>query len=189
MSSSSMSTWWHRCYRAVSLRPSHAGRRSARGRPRSHPRRPPDARSSPSARTDAHGRSRAARVSPVDPPDLRLWPTLRHLFPLWWAQRRLVLIGLLLRARVHRRSRSLIPVLIQRTIDDAIDTATTARCSARTWRDPGRRRRSASSSTITAATRPRASASPSRRACAQMLYEAYLALSRARSTTGTRPAR
>ena len=30
----------------------------------------------------------------VDPPDLKLWPTLRHLFPLWRAQWRLVAIGL-----------------------------------------------------------------------------------------------
>src|SRR5262245_29702693 len=33
-------------------------------------------------------------VTVVDPPDLKLWATLRHLFPLWWAQRRLVGIGL-----------------------------------------------------------------------------------------------
>ena len=30
----------------------------------------------------------------VDPPDLKLWPTLRHLYPLWRAQWRLVAIGL-----------------------------------------------------------------------------------------------
>ena len=37
----------------------------------------------------------------VDPPDLKLWPTLRHLFPLWRAQWRLVLLGLVVRARLH----------------------------------------------------------------------------------------
>ena len=30
----------------------------------------------------------------VDPPDLKLWPTLRHLFPLWRAQWRLAALGL-----------------------------------------------------------------------------------------------
>ena len=56
----------------------------------------------------------------VDPPDLKLWPTLRHLFPLWWAQRRLVAIGLTC-ALVFTGLSLTIPILIQRTIDDAID--------------------------------------------------------------------
>src|SRR5688500_8402260 len=30
----------------------------------------------------------------VDPPDLKLWPTIRHLYPLWRAQWRLAAIGL-----------------------------------------------------------------------------------------------
>ena len=30
----------------------------------------------------------------VDPSDLTLWPTIRHLFPLWRAQYRLVSVGL-----------------------------------------------------------------------------------------------
>lgn len=59
-------------------------------------------------------------MSPVDPPDLRLWPTLRHLFPLWWAQRRQVLPALLFALAFTAMSLA-IPVLIQRTIDDAID--------------------------------------------------------------------
>ena len=60
-------------------------------------------------------------MSTVDPPDLGLWATLRHLFPLWWAQRRLVLIALVLALGVTGLS-LVIPVLIQRTIDGAIDT-------------------------------------------------------------------
>ncbi len=63
-----------------------------------------------------------ALVSPVDPPDLRLWPTLRHLYPLWWAQRRMVLLALALAFGFTGLS-LLIPVLIQRTIDDAIDSS------------------------------------------------------------------
>jgi ABC-type multidrug transport system fused ATPase/permease subunit len=59
-------------------------------------------------------------MSPVDPPDLRLWPTLTHLFPLWWAQRRQVLPALLFALAFTGMSLA-IPVLIQRTIDDAID--------------------------------------------------------------------
>src|SRR5687768_8338437 len=35
-----------------------------------------------------------SHVQHVDPPDLTLWPTLRHLYPLWRAQWRLVAIGL-----------------------------------------------------------------------------------------------
>jgi ATP-binding cassette subfamily B protein len=61
-------------------------------------------------------------MSPVDPPDLRLRPTLRHLFPLWWAQRRSVLLALMLAFGFTGLS-LLIPVLIQRAIDDAIDSS------------------------------------------------------------------
>lgn len=56
----------------------------------------------------------------VDPPDLTLWPTLRHLFPLWRAQWRLVLLGLFC-ALVFTGLSLTIPILIQRTIDKAID--------------------------------------------------------------------
>ena len=56
----------------------------------------------------------------VDPPDLTLWPTLRHLFPLWRAQWRMVLVGLFC-ALVFTGLSLLIPILIQRTIDNAID--------------------------------------------------------------------
>lgn len=59
-------------------------------------------------------------MSPVDPPDLRLWPTLTNLFPLWWAQRRQVLPALLFALAFTAVSLA-IPVLIQRTIDGAID--------------------------------------------------------------------
>ena len=55
----------------------------------------------------------------VDPPDLTLWPTLRHLYPLWRAQWRLVLIGLVC-ALVFTGLSLAIPILIQRTIDNAI---------------------------------------------------------------------
>jgi ABC-type multidrug transport system fused ATPase/permease subunit len=59
-------------------------------------------------------------MSPVDPPALRLWPTLTHLFPLWWAQRRQVLPAVAFALAFTVVSLA-IPVLVQRTIDDAID--------------------------------------------------------------------
>jgi ABC-type multidrug transport system fused ATPase/permease subunit len=59
-------------------------------------------------------------VTTVDPPDLTLWPTIRHLYPLWRAQWRLVSIGLSCAFGFTLLS-LLIPILIQRTIDDAID--------------------------------------------------------------------
>ena len=60
-------------------------------------------------------------MSPVDPPDLGLWPTLRHLYPLWRAQRRLVALGIGC-ALLFTGLSLAIPILIQRTIDGAIDT-------------------------------------------------------------------
>jgi ABC-type multidrug transport system fused ATPase/permease subunit len=59
-------------------------------------------------------------VQHVDPPDLKFWPTLRHLYPLWRAQWRLVLIGLSCALAFTGLSLA-IPILIQRTIDNAID--------------------------------------------------------------------
>ena len=59
-------------------------------------------------------------MNPVDPPDLPLWQTIRHLYPLWRAQRRLVAIGLVCALAFTGLSLT-IPVLVQRTIDDAID--------------------------------------------------------------------
>jgi len=59
-------------------------------------------------------------VTNVDPSDLTLWPTIRHLFPLWRAQYRLVSVGLAC-ALVFTLLSLLIPILVQRTIDDAID--------------------------------------------------------------------
>ena len=56
----------------------------------------------------------------VDPTDLTLWPTLRHLFPLWREQWRLVVLGLSC-ALVFTGLSLAIPILIQRTIDNAID--------------------------------------------------------------------
>ena len=64
-------------------------------------------------------------MNPVDPPDLPLWPTLRHLYPLWRAQWRLVLLGLSC-ALVFTGLSLAIPILIQRTIDHAIDGGDTA---------------------------------------------------------------
>ena len=57
----------------------------------------------------------------VDPPDLPLAPTLRGLLPLWLQQRRLVLLGVALAFVVTALSLA-IPLLLQRTIDDAIET-------------------------------------------------------------------
>jgi ATP-binding cassette, subfamily B, bacterial len=59
-------------------------------------------------------------VHHVDPPDLTLWPTIRHLYPLWRAQFRLVALALSC-ALVFTGLSLLIPILVQRTIDDAID--------------------------------------------------------------------
>src|SRR6188768_1479018 len=59
-------------------------------------------------------------VTNVDPADLTLWPTIRHLYPLWRAQWRLVAIGLSC-AFVFTVLSLSIPILVQRTIDDAID--------------------------------------------------------------------
>ena len=68
-------------------------------------------------------------MSPVDPPDLPLRATLRHLFPLWWAQRRLVLFALVMAFAFTALSLA-IPVLIQRAIDDAIDSSNGLRLGA-----------------------------------------------------------
>lgn len=59
-------------------------------------------------------------MSTVDPPDLALWPTLRNLFPLWWGERRMVALGLAC-ALVFTGLSLLIPILVQRTLDRAID--------------------------------------------------------------------
>jgi ABC-type multidrug transport system fused ATPase/permease subunit len=59
-------------------------------------------------------------VTNVDPQDLTLWPTIRHLYPLWRAQWRLAAVGLSC-ALAFTLLSLVIPILIQRTIDDAID--------------------------------------------------------------------
>ncbi|MEI7759848.1 MAG: ABC transporter ATP-binding protein [Thermoleophilia bacterium] len=56
----------------------------------------------------------------VNPPDLTLGPTLRHLYPLWREQWRLVTVGVFCALAFTGLSLA-IPILIQRTIDDAID--------------------------------------------------------------------
>ena len=58
-------------------------------------------------------------MTSVDPPDLPLRPTLRRLAPLWWEQRRLAALGLVC-AFVFTGLSLLIPVLVQRVIDEAI---------------------------------------------------------------------
>jgi ATP-binding cassette, subfamily B, bacterial len=59
-------------------------------------------------------------VDQVDPPDLTTIPTMRHLLPLWWEQRRLAALGLAC-ALVFTALSLTIPILTQHTIDDAID--------------------------------------------------------------------
>ena len=75
-------------------------------------------------RPGGHCRSRPSRAA-RRPARSALWPTLRHLFPLWREQRRLVALGLAC-ALVFTGLSLSIPILIQRTIDDAIDGDDTA---------------------------------------------------------------
>jgi ABC-type multidrug transport system fused ATPase/permease subunit len=58
-------------------------------------------------------------VSPVDPPDLSSSQTIRHLFPLWWEQKRLVSLGLACALAFTGLSIA-IPLLVKRVIDDVI---------------------------------------------------------------------
>ena len=68
-----------------------------------------------------HPRGRTASVvQHVEPTDLTLWATVRHVYPLWRAQWRLVTVGLAC-ALVFTGLSLLIPIIVQRTIDDAID--------------------------------------------------------------------
>ena len=60
--------------------------------------------------------------SPVDPPDLSSRQTVRHLIPLWWEQRRLVGLGLAC-ALAFTGLTLAVPILVQHTIDDAIDAS------------------------------------------------------------------
>ena len=59
-------------------------------------------------------------TSPVDPPDLSSSQTIRHLFPLWREQKRLVSLGLVCALAFTGLSLA-IPVLVRYVIDDAID--------------------------------------------------------------------
>ena len=61
-----------------------------------------------------------AAPNPVDPPDLPSLQTVRHLLPLWWEQRRLVGFGLACAVAFTCLSLT-VPILVSRTIDDAID--------------------------------------------------------------------
>ena len=65
----------------------------------------------------------------VDPPDLALWPTLRRLFPLWWDERRMVLVAVACAFAYTALSLSL-PIIVQQVIDDAIVGRTTDRLRA-----------------------------------------------------------
>jgi len=58
--------------------------------------------------------------NPVDPPDLSSWETVKHLFPLWVEQKRLVALGLAC-ALVFTGLSLTIPKLVQLVIDEAID--------------------------------------------------------------------
>jgi ATP-binding cassette, subfamily B, bacterial len=58
-------------------------------------------------------------MASVDPADLPLGPTVRHLYPLWRTQARTALLGLSL-ALVFTGLSLAIPVLTQRVVDDAI---------------------------------------------------------------------
>jgi len=58
--------------------------------------------------------------STVDPPDLSSWQTVKHLFPLWREQRRLVSFGLAC-ALVFTGLSLAIPLLVQHVIDRAIE--------------------------------------------------------------------
>ena len=60
------------------------------------------------------------RLADVEPPDLATRATLRRLYPLWREQLRLALFALAC-AFVFTGLGLLIPILIQRTVDDAID--------------------------------------------------------------------
>lgn len=58
-------------------------------------------------------------MNTVDPQDLGAWPTARRLLGLWWAQRKLGLLGLV--CALGYTSISLaIPILIQRAIDNSV---------------------------------------------------------------------
>ena len=127
-----------------------------------------------------------APMTNVDPADLTLWPTIRHLYPLWRAQWRLVAIGLSC-AVVFTVLSLAIPILVQRTIDDAID-GNDHSLSCRTSSRSSRSQRSGSSSTSPGAMPRRGSGSPSRRVCARSCTTRTCAI-RAPSTTATQPAR
>ena len=65
-------------------------------------------------------RGTASVVQHVEPTDLTLWATVRHVYPLWRTQWRLVTVGLAC-ALAFTGLSLLIPIIVQRTIDDAID--------------------------------------------------------------------
>jgi ABC-type multidrug transport system fused ATPase/permease subunit len=58
-------------------------------------------------------------MDPVDPQDYRPWPTVRRLLPLWWDERGYAILALAC-ALVYTTLSLLIPILIQRAIDNAV---------------------------------------------------------------------
>ncbi|MFN8221682.1 MAG: ABC transporter ATP-binding protein [Gaiellales bacterium] len=68
-------------------------------------------------------------TSQVDPADLPLGQTLRHLLPLWWERRRTVAFALAC-ALAFTALSLLIPKLVQRAIDDAIERRDDGRLAA-----------------------------------------------------------
>ena len=116
-------------------------------------------------------------MSHVDPPDLRLWPTMRNLYPLWWAQWRLVGFGLAC-ALVSTGLSLLIPIIVQRTIDNAIDGGDQLAARPVPRRDP-RVRDAPPRRQLHTPLRDREGRDCGRGAPARMLYDAYLSYPRA----------
>ena len=61
----------------------------------------------------------ASTMNPVDPQDYRPWPTVRRLLPLWWDERGYAILALAC-ALVYTTFSLIIPILIQRAIDNAV---------------------------------------------------------------------
>jgi ABC-type multidrug transport system fused ATPase/permease subunit len=57
-------------------------------------------------------------MSPVDPPDLSFWRTVRHLLPLWREQRRLVVLGVTAAFAI-----TALTIEIARLVQEAVDKA------------------------------------------------------------------
>ena len=119
----------------------------------------------------------ASTMNPVDPQDYRPWPTVRRLLPLWWDERGYAILALAC-ALVYTTFSLIIPILIQRAIDNAmvphkIDNLRVYVAAIMVFAvlRPG--------STSPAATRRRGSASASKRDCASCSTQGYLRFPRA----------